>query len=599
MHVIHMHFSHSLRAPIFRFIWFLSLIFLLPLPASGQRLHDHLQAYQVKIDSVFAESRALETVAYFQQFWRDNGNADFNACMDYIAEQLRRAGFAREPSPFQVHTADTIIAGSKSWQPHAASLRMIVPMDTLLYTLTRTRMALCVGSHSTPDTGVTAELVFIDTLKQIGKDGLAGKIAYTHRSPFSVYQKAVVQGGAVGIVSSSIPEFNRPDQNPDVVSMSGLPRRGERPAFGFKISRRWQQTIDSLLARGPVILHARVRTEFLPKRVREVTASIIGAEKPDEIIALIAHVDEPGANDNASGSAALLEMARSLRRLIAAGELPRPARTLRFMWVEEIASVRRWKASRPDEFHKVKVAFVLDMVGEDTNKTGGRFLIEKMPDPSAIWTRPPDAHTEWGQGFMPKSWMKGSYLNDLLFAACETVARREPWDFATNPFEGGSDHVPFLAEGIPAILAWHFTDRFYHTSGDNLDKVSPAEMRRVAMAVASAALYLANATPERVSALLDWLQQRAAWRMNNEIGHSRKAILQASDPAKAFEQQKTILQAWFDWYRQAFGSVAGLPIHGTNAALQAQINRMQHRLEQDFHSWIQGLHHDSQKASTH
>ena len=29
----------------------------------------------------------------------------------------------------------------------------------------------------------------------------------------------------------------------------------------------------------------------------------------------------------------------------------------------------------------------LDMVGEDVKKTGGSFLIEKMPDPSAIWTR--------------------------------------------------------------------------------------------------------------------------------------------------------------------------------------------------------------------
>ena len=29
-------------------------------------------------------------------------------------------------------------------------------------------------------------------------------------------------------------------------------------------------------------------------------------------------------------------------------------------------------------------------------KTGGTFLIEKMPDPSAIWTRGNDKHTEWG-----------------------------------------------------------------------------------------------------------------------------------------------------------------------------------------------------------
>ena len=40
--------------------------------------------------------------------------------------------------------------------------------------------------------------------------------------------------------------------------------------------------------------------------------------------------------------------------------------------------------------------FALDMTGEDTEKTGGTFLIEKQADPSAVWARPSDPHTEWG-----------------------------------------------------------------------------------------------------------------------------------------------------------------------------------------------------------
>ena len=40
--------------------------------------------------------------------------------------------------------------------------------------------------------------------------------------------------------------------------------------------------------------------------------------------------------------------------------------------------------------------FSLDMTGEDTAKTGGTFLIEKQADPSAVWARPSDPHTEWG-----------------------------------------------------------------------------------------------------------------------------------------------------------------------------------------------------------
>ena len=43
---------------------------------------------------------------------------------------------------------------------------------------------------------------------------------------------------------------------------------------------------------------------------------------------------------------------------------------------------------------------------------------------------------------------------------------------STNPFEGGSDHTPFLQFKKPGVLFWHFTDVFYHTDGDRLDKVS-------------------------------------------------------------------------------------------------------------------------------
>ena len=49
----------------------------------------------------------------------------------------------------------------------------------------------------------------------------------------------------------------------------------------------------------------------------------------------------------------------------------------------------------------------------------------------------------------------------------------------TNPYEGGSDHAVFGSAGIPSVLDWHFTDRYYHTNFDTPDKTSPEEMRNV------------------------------------------------------------------------------------------------------------------------
>ena len=99
----------------------------------------------------------------------------------------------------------------------------------------------------------------------------------------------------------------------------------------------------------------------------------------------------------------------------------------------------------------------MDMTGEDTSKTGGTFLIEKQPDPSAVWERPSDPHSEWGASEIKPETLKGSLLNDLHLAVCQHRARETGWVVRTNPYEGGSDHTTFTNAGIPALaqLALH------------------------------------------------------------------------------------------------------------------------------------------------
>ena len=139
----------------------------------------------------------------------------------------------------------------------------------------------------------------------------------------------------------------------------------------------------------------------------------------------------------------------------------------------------------------------LDMTGEDTAKTGGTFLIEKQPDPSAIWERPSDPHSEWGAGKVDPATVRGSFLNDLHLAVALRRARDTSWVVRTNPYEGGSDHTVFMRAGVPSLLNWHFTDRYYHTNLDTLDKVSAAEMQHVAIVVGTTALFLASADTDR------------------------------------------------------------------------------------------------------
>ena len=144
--------------------------------------------------------------------------------------------------------------------------------------------------------------------------------------------------------------------------------------------------------------------------------------------------------------------------------------------------------------------FSMDMTGEDTAQTGGTFLVERYPDPGAVWTRAWDPHTEWGAGQVRADALKGDLINDLHLAICERVGSKvlavtkRAWDVRSNPYEGGSDHTQFQGAGIPSVLDWHFTDRYYHTNQDTAEKTSPDEMRNVGTAVAASAWFMASAT---------------------------------------------------------------------------------------------------------
>ena len=187
---------------------------------------------------------------------------------------------------------------------------------------------------------------------------------------------------------------------------------------------------------------------------------------------LVAHVQEPGANDNASGAGTLLATAIAIRHAIHARLIPPPRRTLTFLWLDEIRGSEHWLKDDEARATQVVAMMSLDMTGEDTSKTGGTFLIEKSPDPSALWPRPSDPHSEWGAGRVDRAHVRGHLLNDLHLAVALRRARETGWVVRTNPYEGGSDHTVFTRAGIAALLNWHFTDRYYHTNLDTADKVS-------------------------------------------------------------------------------------------------------------------------------
>jgi aminopeptidase YwaD len=219
----------------------------------------------------------------------------------------------------------------------------------------------------------------------------------------------------------------------------------------------------------------------------------------------------------------------------------------------------------------VRYMFSMDMTGEDVAKTGGSFLVERWPDPGAVWMRPWDPNSEWGAGNVRADSLKGDLINDLHLAVCELVAelvsersgKKTSWVVKTNPYEGGSDHTVFGGAGVPSLLNWHFTDRYYHTNLDTPDKTSATEMRNVGVAMAASAWLMASADEAMALQVAELVASAGKARVAIELREGTKLPSHAE-----------ALAAWRTWSAEAVRSVTRLVTVPVSPALTARLESL-------------------------
>jgi hypothetical protein len=89
-----------------------------------------------------------------------------------------------------------------------------------------------------------------------------------------------------------------------------------------------------------------------------------------------------------------------------------------------------------------------------------------------------------------------------------------PWETREHPWEGGSDHDTYLANGVAACLLWHFTDFTFGTSLDRMGNVDSAELRRSAVAILAGTLAVADARPTDLERHLSTLNLERQMRLD-------------------------------------------------------------------------------------
>jgi aminopeptidase YwaD len=552
------------------------------LPPSAERAY---AAVSTRFDRV----AAMDLVEFMSGHWRLAGNPGYNASIDRIRDLLLAAGFSADgPDDGRPRLRiEPYELDGRGWDYQRGTLTIEGDREPVL-SRERDRVSLAINSFSTPDGGRRAPLVDVGaaTDKDFAGKTIKGAIVLGDAPLGRLWQQSVRQRGAIGVVSTQIAPYIRPsdpgkmtEAQKDVLQWGGIPYDPAMGSFAFKASWRAAARMREALARGPVTMHVDIASAFYTGQNRTLVAEIPGRSKPEERIVLVAHVQEPGANDNASGSATLYALARGLVEAIESGAIPPPERTMTFLWLDEIRGSREWIAAHPEEAKDVRYMMSLDMTGQDTSKTGGTFLVEKQADPTAVWPRPSDPNSEWGRGNVKADQLRGSLLNDVHLAVARHRAAETGWVVKTNPYEGGSDHTVFATAGVPSLLNWHFTDRFYHTNQDTPDKTSPETMAHVGISVAASAWFLASAGEQDALFVLRLLEQAAAERLALERRQGADLLKAAKDTQAAEDVERQVLAAWVKWYGEAFESVLGLPAEGASPALSEAVAAARHRLQ--------------------
>ncbi len=557
-------------------------------PSGGSGLPATLAQHQELAQEVISGDRARGMVGVMDPTWRMPGNVGFNDALLEVVKALEATGYVEEGpgvTASLTYRFEHLELSRPTWDPVQASLR-IVGQDAPLMTLASNINLVGAYSFSTLAGGIEAELVDVGRGSAEdfeGKD-VRGKVVLADGSVSGLFRQAVQEHGALGVMAYSLSSYNRPEVNRHIARMSSIPYDPDAETWGLVLSMNARDALREALAQGPVQVHVEVESRIYPSEELTLVADVRGAEYPDERFVYSAHVQESGANDNATGVAALAEVARVFGEGVTTGAF-NPARTISMIWGDEISSTGRYLEDDPARTEGVLWGMSLDMVGEDTEKTGGTFLIEKMPDPSAVWTRGEDEHTEWGGRPMTVDQMTPHYFNDFVLNRCLDQAAETGWVVKTNPYEGGSDHVPFLRANAPGLLLWHFTDQFYHTDGDRLEMVSATTLENVSVCAATSAMALTTANAETAIFLIGELEEAALERLRKEAVLSGAALAEGAE----LSEERLILETWTDWYLSAIDAMTDIEVGGSSETVTARIQAAKTAVEEFSGEAVTGL----------
>jgi aminopeptidase-like protein len=457
---------------------------------------------------------AKNYIADITRFHRIQASPGFNTAVTYVKQLLDqlpniRASVERFPADGTTRIGEW--TAPLGWRVTDGELRLVRPHQELLARFAETPVSVVAHSQSAD---VEAPLVYVGEgvrVQDYERVNVEGKVVLTTGHAREVHRQAVVDRGALGTIH--IPSLERRAQNPNLVIYEGIwPTADEKKRIGFafavsgKVGTRLHRLVQT---ERQVIVHATIEAELFQGEQPVLSAVIDGREHRNEEVLLLAHLCHPipGANDNASGSALLLEIARTITKLIEREQLPSPLRTIRFLWVPEFFGTVAYLHAHPELIHRIISGINCDMVGENAQQCGGVLNLRRTPDS------------------LP------NFINDLLEFHLESATREprlvspagtnQPFHFETHGFDWRSDNVMLVdaGVGVPCVMLNHWPDNYYHSNEDTVDKCDATALQRVGYAVAMSTLSQAYAESDDAAFIATEVHARALGRLTQTTQH--------------------------------------------------------------------------------
>src|SRR5580658_3466221 len=483
--------------------------------------------------------RAMHHVLELVPYPRVRDREEYGEGSHHFRESEVMMRFAKEYGYSNVET-ESFDSQGRDWQAWQGELWEVKPNLSKIYDIHDVHISL-MNNSETGD--VTADVIDVGNGGReedyAGKD-VNGKIVLGSAGGNALQRLGVFEHGAVGVMSYSV---MYPEGYSDIGVWSSIGAAAPQNAanakvgFGWEVSPRVGRELAARLNRGEKItLRSIVKAETFPGEMEVVHATIPGDGSTDQQVIVSGHLYEAytkqGANDDNSGCALTLEVGRTYLRLVQQGLLPKPRRTINFLWVPEISGTNAWLNKHKDIEKHIIADLNFDMEGLGLAKGGSFWTLHRTPDSFPSFLNDIAQSTLEFVGNLNRERLRYR-ANGYRFTlpVISPNGSRDPFYFLVEKYYGSSDHATYMQHGIPAIIYSTWPDPWYHSSGDTPDKLDPTQFKRAAVVATADMTVLATADDAMAERVVAESLARGAERMGQAERKGLGYIADAGDAA--------------------------------------------------------------------